>query len=81
MGQSPAPSHQRRPFDDPDTGLPQRHAVFLGLAAERHDRFVHQPGVGRKGHGLGLHCCFHNEPLQVLAGQRAGLVGYRQAFL
>jgi hypothetical protein len=81
LGVSVVPSHQRRPFGDPDIGLPQRHAVVPGLAAEHDDRLVHQPGVGRKGHVLGLHSGIHNDPLQVLGSEGAGLVGDRQALL
>jgi hypothetical protein len=76
-GVSVAPSHKRRPFCIPDIGLAQQHAVLSGLAAEHDDRLVHQLGIGREGHVLGLHYGVLCNPLLVLGGQRAGLVCHR----
>ena len=81
MGRSRAASHQGCPLGDPDIGLPEHHPVLPGLAAEQDDRLVHQPSVGREGHGLGLHRGVHRHPLQVLRHQGTGLVRHRQALL
>jgi hypothetical protein len=52
-----------------------------GLAAKHDDRLVHQPGVGREGHGLRLNRGVHRHPLQVFRLDRPGLVRHRQALL
>ena len=81
MGRSRTPGHQRCPLGDPDIGLPERHLVLPGLAAEQDDRLVHQPRVGRERDCLGLHRGVHRDALQVLPRQRPGLVRHREALL
>ena len=81
MGVVVAPDHDRSPLGDPEITLAQRHAGALGECHQLDEGLVHQPRAGRMGDGLGLHRGADGHPLEVLAGDRTGLVRDRQALL
>ena len=71
----------QRELADPRIGLAQGDAVLLGQPHQPLARPVHQLGVGREHHVLGLHRGVDDHPREVGRLDRPGLDGNRQALL
>ena len=79
MGRSPASGHDRGSLGDPQIRLPQDDTVFSCQGGQHDDGLVHQLGVGRMGHVLGLDRRIDRDPLQVAGLQGVGGMGHPQA--
>jgi len=66
---------------EPFIGLPQLEPMCLGQLDQPIARAVQQLGLGRKGHGLGLHRGIDDHPGEFRRLQRLGLGRHRQALL
>ena len=71
----------QRVFADPLVGLAQLNAGFLGQPHQPLARPMHQLGVGRKGHRLGLHSRVDNDLGEIRGLGCARSRRNRQAFL